>query len=308
MVRKRVWPSAQYDGIRPLLEAYIADEDHAPDSACLALAGPVDDGSAELPNLGWRVDRAEAAEIVGVPSLRLVNDFVASGHGILELQDNDTAVLQKGVVRPGAPVAILGAGTGLGVAHVDCGVRPARVFSSEGGHADFAPRGDVEWGLARFLAERYGRASRERVLSGAGLVDIYHYLAGAGDRDKRLVRAEADSEDSAATISRNGLVRKNPLAARALEIFVSVYGAVAGDVALTIGARGGVFITGGIVPKILDAIRDGPFLESFLAKGRMRDYLAAIPVRVVLNDEVGLLGAAAAALLFSGANIAAPAP
>jgi len=156
---------------------------------------------------------------------------------------------------------------------------------------------DTEWRLARFLAERYGRASRERVLSGTGLVDIYHYLAGAAHGDQQqLLKAEPASEDSAATISRKGLLRDDPLATRALEIFVSVYGAVAGDIALTIGARGGVFIAGGIAPKILDAIRDGRFLESFLAKGRMRDYLAAIPVQVVLNDEVGLLGAAAAAL------------
>lgn len=284
--------------MRSLLEAYIADEEHAPDRACLALAGPVEDGFAQLPNLGWRVDRAEAAEIVGVPSLRLVNDFVATGHGILELQDSDTGVLQAGNARPGAPIALLGAGTGLGVAHVDCGTRPARVFSSEGGHADFAPSDDAEWGLARFLTKRYGRASRERALSGPGLVDIYHYLAGAEHGDERpLLGAEPDSEDSAATISRKGLLKYDPLAMRALDIFVSVYGSVAGDVALTIGARGGVFIAGGIAPKILGAIRDGPFLESFLAKGRLRDYLAAIPVHVVLNDEVGLLGAAAAALL-----------
>lgn len=139
---------------------------------------------------------------------------------------------------------------------------------------------------------------RGSALSGPGLVDIYHYLAGAGHGDELpRLNAEADSHDSAATISRKGLAKEDPVAARALKIFVSVYGAVAGDVALTIGARGGVFIAGGIAPKILDAIRDGPFLESFLAKGRLRDYLTAIPVRVVLNDEVGLLGAAAAALL-----------
>lgn len=136
------------------------------------------------------------------------------------------------------------------------------------------------------------------MLSGPGLVDIYHYLAGVGHGNERLLLSvEPDSQDSAATISRKGLVRDDPLATRALDIFVSVYGAVAGDIALTIGARGGVFIAGGIAPKILHAIRDGPFLESFLAKGRLRDYLAGIPVQVVLNDEVGLLGAAAAALL-----------
>lgn len=292
-LRERVWPSTEHDGIGSLLRAYLADEERPPERACLALAGPVADGTARLSNLGWVVRREEAAAVAGVPSLRLINDFLAIGHGISLLEERDLVVLQEGDPVPGAPRAILGAGTGLGVAYVDGAARPPRVFPSEGGHAEFAPRDEAERALARFLAERYGRASRERVLSGPGLVDVYRHLASAGFAEERpAVRRELEEGDQGATISRHGLAGDDPLSVRALEMFVSVYGAVAGDLALTLGARGGVVVAGGIAPRILDALRRGPFLASFLAKGRLRDYVAAIPVRVVVNGDVGLLGAA----------------
>lgn len=204
-----MWPSAQFEGMRPLLEAYLAEEERAPDRACLALAGPVEDGFARLTNLGWDVDAAEAAEIAGVPSLRLVNDFVAAGYGILQLDDNQAAEIQSARPKPGAPIAILGAGTGLGVAHVDCAAKPAWVVSSEGGHADFAPRDDVEWGLAQFLAERYGRVSRERVLSGSGLIDTYHYLASIDRADASPpISTEPEPQLTAATIASQGFREK----------------------------------------------------------------------------------------------------
>lgn len=193
-------------------------------------------------------------------------------------------------------VAVVGAGTGLGVAGVEPDADPPRIHASEGGHADFAPVTEEERALARFLIGRYGRASWERVLSGDGLVDVYRHLVERGAVDESpYVRREMDGEDPAAVVSRHGLAGDDLFCEEALGMFVAAYGRFAGDVALTLGARGGVYVAGGIAPRILDALRGGRFLEAFRSKGRMSDYMARIPVKVVLNQDVGLLGAAALA-------------
>lgn len=295
-VRERTWPSAELDGLVGVLEEYLGNEDTRPQGACLALAGPLENGAVRFPNLGWKVRRDDLAEATGIASLSLLNDFDAVGHGVLLLEGDELAELQEGNPDLDAPVAVVGAGTGLGVAYLDpSGERP-RVYSSEGGHADFAPRDELERGLARYLAGQHGRASWERVLSGHGLVEIYRYLASTGFAQERsAIRVEMSEEDPAGVVSEHALAHDDRLCEQAVELFVSAYGALAGNVALTVGARGGVFIAGGIAPKILDAIRNGPFLESFLERGRMRGYVEDIPVSVVLSGDVGLLGAASVA-------------
>jgi glucokinase len=295
-LREDRWPSPDYESLQPIVEAFLADEPEVPERACFGLAGPVEAGRATLPNLDWEVVADDLASGTGIAHVRLLNDFDAIGHGVLLLGTDELAVLQEGEGVAGAPVALVGAGTGLGVGYLDPSGEPPRVYSSEGGHAGFAPRDGVERGLAAWLAERHGRASRERVLSGDGLVDLYRYLRQAGAAAERPeVRAEMEEDDPAAVVSRHGLAGDDPLCDAALARFVGCYGAAAGDVALTLGARGGVYVAGGIAPKILDALREGPFMEAFRDKGRMRSYLEAIPVRVVLYEDVGLLGAAAAA-------------
>ena len=295
-VRERTWRSADLDGLVGVLVEYVASEDSRPDGACLALAGPLENGTVRFPNLGWEVHRDDLAEAAGITSLSLLNDFDAIGHGVLLLRDDERLTLQSGDPVEGEPMAVVGAGTGLGVAYLDPSADPPRVYSTEGGHADFAPRDDVEWGLARYLRGKHGRASWERVLSGSGLADVYGYLADSGyAKESASVRAEMDDGDPAQVVSRHGLAHDDDLCERALQIFVSVYGSLAGNVALTIGARGGVFIAGGIAPRILDALRDGPFLRSFLERGRLREYVADMPLSVVLSGDVGLLGAASIA-------------
>lgn len=295
-IRERTWPSGDYDGLLPILRAFLEDEDELPARACLGLAGPVEDGVCRLPNLGWTVDGVKLAGSTGLRSVELVNDFDAIGHGVLLLEGEEVEVLQEGSPVPGAPIGLVGAGTGLGVGYLDPASDPPRIYSSEGGHADFAPRDETQWSLSRFLAGRYGRASWERVLSGEGLADIYRYLADTEPAAERSsVREEMRDEDPAAVVSRHGLAADDPLSERALKMFVSMYGAEAGNVALTFGARGGVYVAGGIAPKIVDALREDGFLDAFRAKGRMRPYVEEIPVRVVLYEDVGLLGAAAAA-------------
>ncbi|MGD8319396.1 MAG: glucokinase [Gemmatimonadota bacterium] len=299
-VREEQWPSEDYQGLLPIVGEFLDQESGLPDAACLALAGPVRDGVCRLPNLGWEVDGARVAEETGIPEVRLINDFDAIGHGILVLRDDELALLGGGEGKNGPPsghLAVVGAGTGLGMVGVDPSAEPPRLFDSEGGHSDFAPRNENEWALARFLAARHGRASWERVLSGDGLVDIYRFLRERGDADESAaVRAEMEEDDPAAVVSRHGLSRDDALCAGALGMFVSAYGAFAANVAMILGAQGGVYVAGGIAPQILEALKDGRFMASFHAMGRMRDYVERIPVRVVLNPDVGLLGSASVAV------------
>jgi len=295
-VRERTWPSSELNGLASAVREYVGNEDTPPEGACLALAGPVENGAVRFPNLGWEVHRDDLADAAGVASLTLLNDFDAIGHGVLLLHDGELMTLAEGTQVDGAPIGVVGAGTGLGVAYLDPSGDSPKVYSSEGGHTDFAPRDETGWGLARYLTQRYGRASWERVLSGRGLADIYRYLVSSGYAEEQpSVRAEMHEDDPAEVVSRHGLDHDDRLCERALELFVSEYGALAGNVSLMLGARGGVFVAGGIAPKIREALREGPFMTSFREQGRMRDYVEKIPVRVVLSGDVGLLGAAAVA-------------
>lgn len=295
-VRRREWSSEELDGLLSIVQAFLDEDDELPYAACLAVAGPVRDGSAHLPNLGWDVDADGLARETGIERLRVVNDFDAIARGVLLLTDDELAALAPGDGDPAALVAVVGAGTGLGVAAVEGAADPPRVHGSEGGHSDFAPVTEAEWALARYLVERHGRASWERVLSGDGLVQIYGHLKERGvAAELGRVRREMEAEDPATVISRHGMAGDDPLAERALDMFVTAYGRFAGDVALMLGARGGVYVAGGIAPQILEALRDGRFLEAFRSMGRMESYMADIPVRVVLNQDVGLLGSAALA-------------
>ncbi len=212
---------------------------------------------------------------------------------MLALRDADWAELQRGTAKDREPITVLGPGTGLGHAYLVWEEGAYRVQPSEAGHADFAPRSEIQWALAEHLRQTHGHASWERVVSGPGLLDVYRFLA---ERDpgaeSAAVRQEVESGDGPAVVSSHGAEKTDPLCARALEIFMSALGALAGDLALTIEAYGGVYIAGGIAPQIVDALRNGPFVDAFRSKGRLSELLEGIPVRVVLDDKIGLKGAA----------------
>jgi len=299
------YASSEFDGLEGMLERFL-DECGAlaaeVESACFGVAGPVEqraDGSqsAHITNLPWRLDSSRLAEHAGVARLQLINDFQAIGHGLDALGDDDLVEIQPGQPLPGAPRALLGAGTGLGIGfllqHGD-GYRP---LSSEGSHGEFAAANAEQAELAAFLRQEYPEhLSWDRVLCGGGLVQIYRFLRGRGHHPEAPQLAAAiAAEDPAAAISRFGLERRDPLAQQALELFVTLYGQQAGNLALLVLARGGVFVAGGIAPKILPALRDGRFLEAFRAKGRMRGLMEGFPLHVVVNPKVGLLGAGLAA-------------
>jgi glucokinase len=283
---ERIYDSADFDGAGSLLRRFAADfgfELAAAGAIALAVAGPVAAGRVRLTNLPWILDAVALAREVGVADVALLNDFVAAAHGVGELDLADLATFQPGAADPAGVRLVLGAGTGLGVAALVPGVGGVTALASEAGHVDFAPRDDIQRRVADALARRYGHVSCERLLSGPGLEAIYTVLVG-GD----LERPPLGAADVSAA-ARSG----NAVAAQSLELFVAIYGAVAGNLALAFLATGGVFIAGGIAPAIAEELRGPAFLNAFLDKGRFRALLERVPVALVLNDRLGLLGAAA---------------
>jgi glucokinase len=245
------------------------------------------------------VDARALAKEIGVPGTSIINDFDAAGHGLGQLTPADLLTVQAGEPIAHGPIALIGAGTGLGEGFLVWDADRYRVHSSEGGHADFAARDATQAALAEWLRQQYGHASYERVLSGRGIADTYRFLAGAGDStESPAVRAEMaePSQDPAAIITRHALARTDALCESVVALFLDVLAAQAGNVALTLAATGGVYIAGGIAPRIADLFSGGSFVEAFRAKGRMAELLSRIPVHIVLNTDVGLLGAAAVAV------------
>ena len=297
-LRAHVFPSADYEDPAAFLTEFLAGEDVA--GACLAVAGPVEDHrdhqTAHVTNLPWDLDSRDLARRLGLPALRLINDFQAVGYGLEALQPKDRVELQTGHPRPHAPRALIGAGTGLGMGLLVWQGGHYEVLPSEGGHAGFAPAEPLQDALLAWLRKRYGHVSWERVLSGPGLVNLYHFLRQRESHraNAALDRAMAEG-DAAAQISEFALWHGDALAREALELFVRLYGAAAGDLALTTLPRGGLYIAGGIAPKILDVLHTGEFVTAFRDKGRMTELMATFPVRVVINTRVGLMGAALAA-------------
>lgn len=295
---ERHFESARYDALEPIVRDFVSGLSRVPDRACLGVPGPVVEGKTVLTILGWEADELALAEAAGVPGLRILNDFEAVARSVPLLAGDDLATLQQG--RPpgsGArskPVAVVGAGTGLGHAYLTWEGEWVRVHASEGGHVDFAPRTPLEWELRRYLAARHGRVSCERVVSGPGLMNVYRFLADSGwAPEASEVREEMAEQDPAGVISGRGMEGSDPLCEKALDLFVSCYGTRVGDVALVLRSEGGIFLAGGIAPRILPKLRDGSFLRAFLDKGRLRPLLEQVPVRVILNSRAGLLGAAA---------------
>jgi len=258
----------------------------------VGVAGPVVDGRCVATNLPWVVDERRLSAAAGAP-VKLINDLEAAAHGVLTLPAEQFLALQPGAAKPGGNLALIAAGTGLGQALVVTDGQGYRVVPSEGGHADFAPADELQVDLLRYLRAEFGHVSWERILSGPGLANIYHFLqARAGHAAPDWLRARLQREDPGAVIGEVGLAGRDPVCAEALDLFVSIYGAQAGNLALETLALGGLVVGGGIAPKIKSKLADGRFMAAFRAKGRMEPLLASIPVRAALDARAGLLGAA----------------
>ncbi|HVP61026.1 MAG TPA: glucokinase [Myxococcaceae bacterium] len=294
LTKEIVYPSRSAPDLETIVRRFVDEAHPAATAAALGVAGPVKDGRTETPNLPWVVDAGRLADILGVPKVTLLNDLKANAYGLRHLGPTDFAMLQPGAKDAVGNQAILSAGTGLGAAGLYWDGERHRPFATEGGHADFAPRNRLEADLMEHIAREKGRVSEERILSGSGLVRIYRFLRErSGQAEPPALTERFAKEDAAAVVSRCAMDDADPVCVKALDLFVSAYGAEAGNVALRMLATGGVFLGGGIAPKILPRFkRDGLFMAAFLDKGRMRTLLESIPVLVVLNDRAALWGAA----------------
>ena len=262
-------------------------------SACIGVAGPVQQNQATVTNLPWRLDANALASRFDLSQLTLINDFQAIGYGIDALVPDDLLCLQEGQSVPHGTRALIGAGTGLGEGILAWQGDRYEVLPSEGGHADFAPTDDVQIELLQFLRAQHEVVSYEHVVSGPGLESIFHFLQQKHpERVSGALTAAITVQGIAPAVSQFALSKQDPVAELALDMFVKIYGAQAGNLALTCLARGGVYIAGGIAPRITDKLVDGTFMRAFTRKVKMRDLMARFPVLVVTNPKVGLLGAA----------------
>jgi glucokinase len=294
IARERRYPSRDYPGLAPIVLRFLEEEATRPDRACFGIACPLVGDDCTAPNLPWTINARKLAAEIGIPRTTIINDFVAVGHGIELLGPPDLTTLQEGTPEPQGPIALIGAGTGLGQGFLLWEGDHYRVLPSEGGHGDYAPRGTLQAGLLQFLGRQFNRVSWERLLSGPGIVNAYRYLlASAVAPEQATVRAEMEREDPAAVIARHGLAKTDCLSDRALDLFCEIFGAQAGNLALTVVSTGGVYLAGGIAPRLVERLQSGPFLSAFRDKGRMSELLSRIPVHVIMNPDVGLLGAAA---------------
>jgi glucokinase len=269
--------SGSYQTFDDLLAEFLAQAPGTVDAACFAVAGPVFEDRAEVTNLKWRMEGAALAARFGIGRVALINDFYAVALGVPLLKPEGLVSLHAGDRKRPAPIAILGAGTGLGQALVTFNGAAWDVIPSEGGHADFAPQDEEQTRLFLFLREKYGHVSWERLLSGMGLVNIFTFL-GSGDRTAAEIAQLAEDGD--------------PRAVRTFEIFVDIYGAEAGNMALRALTRGGVFLAGGVAAKNQRFFTDGRFVAAFLRKGRFQEMLGAMPIDLIVNEKVGVIGAA----------------
>jgi glucokinase len=284
------YPTHEYESLEAVVDAFETDlgTTLTLDAAAFGVAGPVTDGVAHLTNVGWEVGRDRLGRRLRAP-VRLLNDLEAMAYAVEILTPAEVADLQAGTPVPDGDAAVIAAGTGMGQALLRRIDGTLRACASEGGHADFAARTDREMELVRVLRERHGRVEVEQVLSGPGLLNLHAFTHRGGECD--LV-PDLEAPDAPAEVTRAALGGRCQGCAEALRMFVSAYGAEAGNLALRSLATSGVYLGGGIAPKILQALRSGVFMEAFLDKPPMTDLLSRIPVRVILNTDAALLGAA----------------
>ncbi|HEX5705754.1 MAG TPA: glucokinase [Pyrinomonadaceae bacterium] len=297
-VAQKSFPSGAYDSLEAILGEFVGEHRPRLDAACFGVAGPVADGRVETTSLAWTIYEKSLAGLLKLERVRLINDLEATAYGLDALAPAQLYTLNEGHGPRHGHRALVAAGTGLGMAGIYWGGKSYHPIPSEGGHIDFAPHDEQEDALLRYMRERVGgRVSYERVLSGPGLVNIHSFLADTEYRDVRpAVDASVEEKSKAAAISAAALARECPVAVEALDMFVEIYGALAGDLALVLKPDGGLYVGGGIAPKILEKLKDGRFMRAFTDKGRMSFINEATPVRVILDDKTALYGAALCAL------------
>ncbi|MGK7904914.1 MAG: glucokinase [Hormoscilla sp.] len=312
-LHEATYPSQNYPDLVPIAREFMTGREEKPEKACFAIAGPVVNNTAKLTNLPWILDNQRLETEMEIGRVSLINDFAAIGYGVLGLKSADIYSLQAGKRDEKAPIAVIGAGTGLGEAFVIKQGSNPRIFATEGGHADFAPRNELEFQLLKYLREKYNvrRISVERVVSGQGIVAIYQFLRDCAARTLRdrpicqespevgdVVRTweqeigREKTVDPAATIAMAATKKRDMLSERTMQMFIEAYGAEAGNLALKLLPYGGLYIAGGIAAKNYKLLESEGFMQAFSDKGRVSNLLEKVPVQIVLNQQVGLIGAA----------------
>lgn len=304
--------SAEFVDLVPMVQRFLETAtqqlgyEPLPQKACFAIAGPVVNDTSELTNLDWSLDARRLEQELGLDQIHLINDFEAVGYGVIGLTSADLYTLQEGKPKANAPIAIIGAGTGLGQGFLIRGADGYYIYPSEGGHADFAPRSELDFQLLKYLLDKHriNRISAERVVSGQGIVSIYQFLRDRQFPDgspevgqvvatwEREIGLSEKTVDPAAAIATAALEKRDRLSEKTIQMFVEAYGAEAGNLALKLLPYAGLYVAGGIAAKILPLIQEGSFLNAFNHKGRVSPLLKMVPVHVVLNPQVGLIGAA----------------
>lgn len=292
-LRETTYASRDHDSLIDILTLFIAALEVRPKAAGFAIAGPVDGRRCDVTNLPWRIDADEIGRLFSLPRVVLLNDLEATAWGIDILGDEDLITLQQGIDGATGNRTVIAAGTGLGQAGLYWNGEQHAPFASEGGHCDFAPRTELEFQLLCHLQQQYNHASWERVVSGPGLVAIYRFLCAYRDCASSNAMAEKMlTQDPAAAIVEGADREADPICVETMQLFVNLYGAEAGNQALKHMATGGVYIGGGIAPKILRWLQRPDFIEAFRNKGQMQELMKKMPVKVILNDRTALYGPA----------------
>jgi glucokinase len=302
ILKAKHYINGDYVSLVDVIDAFLTEYDFTKtqiNSACFGVPGPVANGMVKFTNLPWVINASDIKEKLKTEKVELINDFSAIGYGLETLTTSDLHVIQTAKPRQDAIKAFIGAGTGIGVGFMSCHNDYYIAHPTEGGHVDFAPTDDTQIELLKYLLKKYHRVSLERVLSGQGLINIYHFV-----RDNRIFGEEEDlnlrflienekkGTDIAAAVSKYAIQNKDIMAMRALDIFIRIYGAAVGNLALSTLPYGGLYVVGGIAPKLIPQIEKGPFLETFRDKGRVANLLKDVPLYIVKNTDVGLHGAA----------------
>jgi len=286
------YPSKAYSRLESIIDEFLQGHERI-SAASFGVAGPLVNSIAVATNLPWKISEASLGRFLKVKKISLINDLVANAYGIEVMTRNDFTLLNEGRSAVGNR-ALLSAGTGLGAAVLFWNGTRYVPSPSEGGHVEFGPKNNLELGLLRYLLDRYGHVSYERVLSGTGLFNIYQFLRDSGKFGKEpgWLASRLAKDDPAEVIAESALHKMSRLCVEALNFFASIYGAAAGNLALQVMAGGGVYIGGGIAPRIIWKLKDGTFMKAFKDKGRLSPIVERIPVKVIMNDRAALIGAA----------------
>lgn len=308
-IAENKYPSGSFPDLVPMVQEFLttSSQTNTITAACFAIAGPVVNNTSNLTNLDWQLDGTRLEQELDIPHVSLINDFAANSYGVLALEASEIYTLQIGKKQDNAPIAVIGAGTGLGQGFLIPQGDKYQVFASEGGHTDFAPRNDLEINLLQYLQAKISaeHISVERVVSGQGIVSIYQFLRDANFSDESSIIGQkirnweskvGDKIDPAAIIAQGAIESKDPICHKTMSLFMELYGAETGNLALKLLSYGGIYIAGGIAAKNLSLIKESGFINNFKQKGRMEQILKDIPIHVVLNPEVGVKGSVLYAL------------